>query len=241
MNHFYRVTITKQLLGSAIEHKEPSLQGQIQAKVTDSTTQGNFKIIVVNCDDDQHQLNLSSSAIQNLEENEVTELAPLYQPERTIKRFDPKNHKSKQVVILAADLSRFYFNLPSYEDYIIKSQVSEANTLFAGFKTEIMNIYSDRGSFPKSLSELEEAGVITSGSYVAGFSYHLEGGYPVVQAIFSKDAAPEIANKRIKWIYQGQGEWSCRNSQTNEIPERFLPKACRQSIIDASTTPLPLT
>ena len=239
MNHFYRVVITKQFLGSVIEHKEPPLQGQIQAKVTDSTTQGNFKIIVVNCDDNQHQFNLSSPAIQNLEENEVTKLAPLYQPERVIKRFDPKTRKKEQVVIPAADLSRFYpLEIPSYDEFTIKSQVTEASALFSRFKTEIMNVYSDRGSFPKSLSELEEAGLITSGSYVAGFSYHLEGGYPVVQAIFSKDAAPEIAGKRIKWTFQDQGqgqwEWSCRNFQTNEIPERFLPKVCRQSFIDTS-------
>ena len=79
MNHFYRVAITKQFLGSAIEHKEPPLQGQIQVKVTDSTTQGDFKIIIVDCDDTQHQYNLNLSGVQNLEENEVTKLAPLKQ------------------------------------------------------------------------------------------------------------------------------------------------------------------
>ena len=232
MNHFYRVAITKQFLGSAVEYKEPLFQGQIQAKVTDSTTQGNFKIIVVNCDDIQHQYNLNLSGVQNLAEDEVTKLAPLYQPERTIKRFDPKTRKEEQVVIPAADLSRFYSEIPSYEDYIIKSQVSEANMLFAGFKTEIMNFYSDRGSYP-SLSELEDAGLVTSGTYVIG-SYYLEGGYPVVRMTFS--GAPEISGKSIEWVYQknqdGQMEWSCRNSQTNGIPEKFLFKTCRQPVVD---------
>ena len=112
MNHFYRVAITKQFLGSAIEHKEPPLQGQIQTKVTDSTTQGDFKIIIVDCDDTQHQYNLNLSGVQNLAEDEVTKLAPLYQPERTIKRFDPKTRKEEAVVMPAADLSRFYVAKP---------------------------------------------------------------------------------------------------------------------------------
>jgi len=112
MNHFYRVVITKQFLGSAIEHKEPSLQGQIQAKVTDSTTQGDFKIIIIDCDDTQYQYNLNLSGVHNLEEDEVTKLAPLYQPERTIKRFDPKTRKEESVVMSAANLTRFYATKP---------------------------------------------------------------------------------------------------------------------------------
>ncbi|BAP56305.1 hypothetical protein THII_2008 [Thioploca ingrica] len=112
MNHFYRVAITKQFLGSAIEHKEPPLQGQIQTKVTDSTTQGDFKLITVDCDDSQHRLNITLPGVQNLEEDEVTQLAPLYQPERSIKRFDPKTRKEESVVMPAADLTRFYAAKP---------------------------------------------------------------------------------------------------------------------------------
>lgn len=112
MNHYYRVAITKQFLGSAIEHKEPPLSGQIQAKVTDATTQGDFKIIIVDCDDSQHRLNITLPGVQILEEDEVTQLAPLYQPQRTIKRFDPKTRQEESVVMPAADLTRFYVAKP---------------------------------------------------------------------------------------------------------------------------------
>jgi hypothetical protein len=112
MNYFYRVAITKQFLGSAIEHKEPPLQGQIQTKVTDATTQGDFKIIIVECDETQHRFNLNLPGVQTLEEDEVTQLAPLYQPQRTIKRFDPKTRKEEAVVMPAADLKRFYAAKP---------------------------------------------------------------------------------------------------------------------------------
>ncbi|MDM8567883.1 prepilin-type N-terminal cleavage/methylation domain-containing protein [Candidatus Halobeggiatoa sp. HSG11] len=54
--------------------------------------------------------------------------------------------------------------IPAYSDYIKKSKVSEANTLFSGFKTEFNNFYADAGHYPETLSSLP--GIVTSGAYV---------------------------------------------------------------------------
>ena len=110
MKHCYRVTITKQLLGSAIEYLEPLLQGQIQAKMTDSTTRGNFKLIIIDCDDNQHQFNLNLSGVENLTVEEATKLAPIYQPQRTIRRFNPQTRQEEKVVVPAMDLTQFYID-----------------------------------------------------------------------------------------------------------------------------------
>ncbi len=44
--------------------------------------------------------------------------------------------------------------IPAYNDYIVKSKVSEANMMFAGFKTEAAVWYNDNGSWPSSLSSM---------------------------------------------------------------------------------------
>ncbi len=108
MKKFYKVAITKRPIGSAIEHKEPAMQGDIIIKVTDSTTAGDHKIFVIECDDAQHKANLTSSRIEELSEERAIKLAAEYQPKRTLTRFNPLTMKKEKTDIPACDLRKFY-------------------------------------------------------------------------------------------------------------------------------------
>jgi hypothetical protein len=108
MHKFYKASITKRLIGTAIQHKEPPVQGEIIIKVTDSTTAGDFKIFVVNANDNQHKANLALDGIELLTEDQALKLAKKYQPKRTTTRFNPGTMKEEQITLPACDLKKFY-------------------------------------------------------------------------------------------------------------------------------------
>lgn len=108
MNRFYRVVITKQPVGSAVRHKEPAMQGRVIIKVTDSTTAGNYKLFVMDCDDAQHEANLTLSGVEALLEAEAVKLAAQYQPRRTLTRFNPVTLEKGEIEIPGCDLGKFY-------------------------------------------------------------------------------------------------------------------------------------
>ncbi len=107
MKAYYKATITKQPIGSAILHKEPPLQGEIVTKVTDMTTAGDNKIIVMECSDQEHQFNLARSDVVELEEAEASKLAAKYQPTHEETEINPRTLKEEKIKRPAFDLAGF--------------------------------------------------------------------------------------------------------------------------------------
>lgn len=113
MNRFYQIAIFKYPLGStAIEHREPPIQGEILVKVTDINTRGDFKLMVVDCDNEQHQTNLILPGVLNITEAKAIELARRYQPERLLAEFDRETGKKQSKLMPAVDLTQFYAVTP---------------------------------------------------------------------------------------------------------------------------------
>ena len=108
MNRFYKVAVTKASIGSAVEHREPQVQGRIVVKVTDSTTAGDYKLFLVDAGDDQHQTNLTLAGVVELAEEQAVKLAAEYQPQRTLKRFNPQTRQEEQISVPTLDLRTFY-------------------------------------------------------------------------------------------------------------------------------------
>src|SRR5215510_7817098 len=63
--------------------------------------------------------------------------------------------------------------LPAYQDYTIRSQVSEGPTLSEGIKVAIADYYANNGSWPTALSDIGFTNTV-SGSYVS--SVGMSGG-----------------------------------------------------------------
>lgn len=108
MKRFYNIAITKVPIGSAIEYKEPALQGKVVIKVSDMTTAGNYKLFVIDCDDAQNKANLVSHGVSELSEDKAVKLAAKYQPKRTVTRFNPRTMKEEKITIPVCDLKKFY-------------------------------------------------------------------------------------------------------------------------------------
>ncbi len=124
--------------------------------------------------------------------------------------------------------------IPAYQDYIKKSKVSEANMLFAGFKTESMNYYSDKGSWPATLADLEKEGLVTKGTYVKNATYT-----PTPSICFEIDGFAATDGQKIGWTYINVGTdpnipkwvWDCKVANNGGcapyLKDKYLPKACR--------------
>ena len=117
--------------------------------------------------------------------------------------------------------------LPAYQDYVIRSQVSEGSVLADGAKTAVAEFYSNTGTAPATNSAAGLAKDISiTGKFVKSVS--VVGG--VITATFS-DASPQRANQKINngtLIFSptfsgGSTVWTCHSA----ISEKYLPVICR--------------
>jgi hypothetical protein len=108
MNRFYKATINKIPIGTAIQHQEPPIQGKLVVKVVDTSTAGDFMVMVVNAGDKQHKANLALPAIESLTEAQAVKLAKKYQPKRTMTDINPRTMAEEETTFPACDLKKYY-------------------------------------------------------------------------------------------------------------------------------------
>ncbi len=116
--------------------------------------------------------------------------------------------------------------LPAYQDYTIRSQVSEASSLVAGAKTSVTEFKADRGAWPADNSA---AGMSTDtdikGKYVSavtvsdGLITATLNGPNVNKAIAGKTLAfsPVSNIGSIDWVCKGKGD----------VDNKYRPAVCR--------------
>ncbi len=126
------------------------------------------------------------------------------------------------VAILAA------IAVPAYQDYIIRSQVSEGASLADGAKTAVSEAIISTGKMPanNAAAGLDPADQI-SGAYVSSVS--VEAG--IIEAHYSSEP-PQSANKALDGgvlaftprLDHGNVQWTCASAN---IPAKYLPSVCR--------------
>ncbi len=121
--------------------------------------------------------------------------------------------------------------IPAYQDYVIRSQVSEGATLTDGAKTAISEFYANRGHFP---TNNESAGLAPaasiSGTYVT--SVNVAGTPGRIVATFSQPKANSAITGK-KFVLSafpngGSISWSCGPNTGTDVPTKYLPTSCRQ-------------
>lgn len=125
--------------------------------------------------------------------------------------------------------------LPAYQDYTIRSQVSEGSVLSDGAKTAVAEFYTNKGSFP---SNNTSAGLATNtsitGKYVSQVDVGATAG--VIKATYSS-ASPRVANAKIDGkilafsavagSFAGSIVWHCGNTTYTTVQPKYLPTSCR--------------
>jgi type IV pilus assembly protein PilA len=120
--------------------------------------------------------------------------------------------------------------IPAYQNYLIRSQVSEAAVLTDGAKTAIAEYYSNYGKFPTSNKSagLPENVESISGKYVAQVDVGTNPG--VIEAEFNSTTAnTAIQGKMFALSATANGgsvTWTCKNTHTN-VDAKYLPSSCR--------------
>jgi type IV pilus assembly protein PilA len=119
--------------------------------------------------------------------------------------------------------------LPAYQDYVIRSQVSEGAVLADGAKTAVAEFYSNTGRPPGTNAS---AGLASPASIDGKFvvSVTVSGG--VIDAMYSS-GSPQRANAKINGGHLffsptftgGSTGWKCSSA----ISEKYLPVICRSS------------
>jgi len=117
--------------------------------------------------------------------------------------------------------------IPAYQDYVIRSQVSEGSVLSDGAKTAVAEFYNNRGVMPTAN---QSAGLAAAASIKGKYVTQVDAANGVIKATFGNEANSKIATKILAFsAVTGAGsiQWNCKTADTT-VDAKFLPTACRK-------------
>lgn len=117
--------------------------------------------------------------------------------------------------------------LPAYQDYLTRSQVSEAMSLAGGLKPVVQDFYADEGVLTNINNGYKGIPQPTSivGKYVTQVT--LTAG--VAEATMGGDASAAVAGDTLiisPITHAGSIEWVCKTG-SSPIEAKYLPSACK--------------
>jgi type IV pilus assembly protein PilA len=120
--------------------------------------------------------------------------------------------------------------IPAYQDYIARSQMSEAMTLASGLKTNVSEVFSQNGTCPANGSDGIAAAADINGNYVTsvttGGTGAATGGCTITALMKSSDVSTGIQGKNLVLTLsnadKGSYVWTC----TSDAEQKFLPTSC---------------
>ena len=117
--------------------------------------------------------------------------------------------------------------ISQYQDYVIRSQVSEGSALADGVKTALVEYYQNHGAWPTTnvMAGLADPTGIT-GNYVLSTSVATNPG--TIQATFGKESHDKLINAGAILIFSavthaGSVEWNCLS---DTIETKWLASSC---------------
>ena len=119
--------------------------------------------------------------------------------------------------------------IPAYQNYLIRSQVSEGAVLTDGAKTALSEYYSNTGKFPSTNAS---AGLATSTSITGKYISKVDiGAVPgIIQATFNSSTANAAIQTKVFALSaitsSGSISWNCKGVKTTVDP-KYLPSSCR--------------
>ena len=117
--------------------------------------------------------------------------------------------------------------IPSYGDYVDRSQVAEAMSLLGGVRTSLTEYYAGHKKWPQSLAGIPKTG----GKYVQSVAITKGAGsageIELTATLKTEGVDRRVAGKSVHLLSADGGKsWTCR---AGTVPERSLPQSCRAS------------
>ena len=119
--------------------------------------------------------------------------------------------------------------IPAYQDYVIRSQVTEGLSLADGAKTAVAEFYSNTGRLPPGNASAGLASDTSiSGSYVSKLDVGLTGIVVAYGGPKANSAIPTAATLLLSPITgagAGTIKWTCKAGAS--LQQKYLPSSCR--------------
>lgn len=113
--------------------------------------------------------------------------------------------------------------VPAYQDYTIRSQVTEGLSLASGAKVQVAEYYSNHGEFPQDNNDIGFNGA--TGSLISTTEIHEEGE---IRTIFGEGANKAAQGKTLSlfpWPTESENlKWDCEGT----LDEKYMPTGCNQ-------------
>ena len=118
--------------------------------------------------------------------------------------------------------------IPAYQDYIARSQVSEAVSLLGAAKTPIAEYIADKGALPPAITDAVST---TSGKYMASLAM---AGDPTAASITltatmkTTGVNTAITSGTVTMLTGDSAKsWTCTAGGGTPLASKYLPGACR--------------
>jgi type IV pilus assembly protein PilA len=140
--------------------------------------------------------------------------------------------------------------IPAYQNYTIRSQVTEGLSLADGWKTGVAEFYAQNGTFPTLCSTTGNAAAatmvcagVTTGKYVSGVALAGAAGPGVVKITYGLQANAKIATDVLDispWLSANNDViWVCGpanvpvgatggTADASNVPVQYLPASCHK-------------
>src|SRR5262249_56449062 len=113
--------------------------------------------------------------------------------------------------------------IPAYQDYTIRSQLTEGLNLAAALKAAVTESFPSTGSFPSSKADLNYGDL--SGKYTSAVTIAAHG---TIEVLLGGESSAKISGKKLLLTpfltSNSDVVWRCSSS---EIPAPYLPATCR--------------
>jgi type IV pilus assembly protein PilA len=130
------------------------------------------------------------------------------------------------VVAIIAILAAIAIN--QYQDYVIRTQVSEGSSLADGAKTAVAEFYNNEGHFGASNKSI---GLAESGSIQGKYVSDVDAANGRIVATIGKPAANDfIQGGKLTFsaiTHAGSIEWKC--NPTGGLAAKYVPSVCRHN------------
>jgi type IV pilus assembly protein PilA len=120
--------------------------------------------------------------------------------------------------------------ISQYQDYVIRSQVSEGSSLADGTKTAVAEFYNNYGRFADdnaSYGLSQPASIV--GKYVSGVDVGTAPG-KITVALSGASAHTNIQGDTLVFSpipHEGSIEWSCDTDAGTTVESKYRPTPCR--------------
>ncbi|MFT3789788.1 MAG: pilin [Rudaea sp.] len=114
--------------------------------------------------------------------------------------------------------------LPAYQDYLIRSQVSEGLVLADGAKTSVAEFEANNGTWPANNGS---AGLATAASIQGNYVTSVDNVAGLITVTLGNKVNAAVATDTIQlsaYTTTGSVKWTCKKATT---PEKYLPTSCR--------------